>query len=405
MILISIDSLRPDHLGAYGYARDTSPRIDRLAKNGTLFIDAVSQATWTLPSVSSLFLSQYVSTHGIERPDQRIPDDARTLAEVLRDHGYDTAAFMIGVYTSRDFGMDQGFDHFVENGGKSEQKNRLILDWLRGRTRRFFAYVHYVDVHYPYVRENPYRKSYGAGYRGMVNGRQRPEQIRDQLGPEDVQHLIDLYDDGVSSMDSELGKLLSEIESLPIGADTVIILTADHGEAFFEHKRMLGHRGAPYEELIRVPLIMTGPRLPSGRIVREPVEQVDIAPTIFDLCGIPRPSSVQGQSLLPLIHEDTKHKAYTFSEYLPAELKAIRGSQWKLIADYRLQKHELFDLSTDPKEQSNVASQRGEVVEGLLGELSSFISANQANASQERAVAADVRESTKEQLRALGYVD
>ncbi|MGH7899161.1 MAG: sulfatase [Candidatus Binatia bacterium] len=404
VILISIDALRPDHLGAYGYSRDVSPSIDRFAEQGVLFADAVSQATWTLPSVASLFLSQYVSTHGTESLDTRMPDEARTLAEVLRDHGYDTAAFTIGAFTSRDYGMDQGFDHFVANGESAEKRNDEVLKWLRRGDRRFFAYVHYVDVHYPYGRKNPYRENFGAGYSGIVNGKQHPREIRDRLGPGDVQHLIDLYDNGISYADAEIGKLLSEIGRLPFGENTVLILTADHGEAFFEHRRMLGHRGIPYEELIRVPLILKGPRLPAGKKIAARVEQVDIAPTIFALCGIAQPPAAQGRSLLPLLDGEASHKPYTFSEFLPYQRRAIRGPRWKLIADYKDHQHELFDLQNDSAERRNRASDEPEVVAELLRELASFVAANQAKATATRAAVVP-RSSTQDQLRALGYVE
>jgi len=405
VILISIDALRPDHLGAYGYHRDLSPQLDSLAAQGTRFADAISQATWTLPSVTSLFLSQYVSTHGVEAADARIPGEAQTLAEVLRAHGYATAAFVIGVYTSWDFGMDQGFTHFVGDAGRAEQRVALMRQWIEGRdqAKPFFLYAHFIDVHHPYRSRNPYGEQYGVGYRGFVNGTEPLGKIAAKLAPDDLQHLIDLYDNGVAHADFHVGRFLSWLRDAGLDAATLVILTADHGEAFLEHRNMLGHRGWPYEELIRVPLLMRGPGIPAGRVVSTPVEQIDLAPTILDFCAIEPGPTMQGRSLRPLLQRAGAHKPYTYSEFLPYQLKAIRSDAWKLIADHKTGAHELFDLRADGAERRNLAAERPEVVQELLTQLSSFATANLA--WNRRPETAEVQPATREQLRALGYLD
>ncbi len=403
VIVIVVDALRPDHVAAYGYHRALSPAIDRFAAEGTLFRTAVSQATWTLPSVSSLFLSQYVDTHGIEKIDGRIPEGAETLAEVLQAHGYATGAFAIGAYTSRDFGMDQGFDFFVSEGANAESRTAAMQKWIAAQAQPFFIYAHFVDVHYPYQAQNPYRENYGAEYRGRVDGVQPFGSIAATLGREDVQHLIDLYDNGVAYADFHLGRFFAWLRTASLDQHTVVLITADHGEAFQEHARMLGHRGMPYDELIRVPLLMRGPGIAAGQAIDMPVEHIDLAPTILDLCGIEPGPAMQGHSLRPVLAGGTAPERYVFSEYLPGEIKAIRSREWKLIADYKTGQHQLFDLRADAAEQHNLAAERPKVVQQLLAELASFSAANLAVKLGEPGPAAEIGAKTREQLRALGY--
>lgn len=296
VILISVDALRPDHLGVHGYGRDLSPEIDRLAREGTRFTNAISQGTWTLPSVPSLFLSQYVSAHGIEWADGRIPDDA-----------------------------------------------------------------------------------------------------------DDLQHLADLYDNGVAYTDDHLGELFSWLRERSLDRHTVVILTADHGEAFQEHGRMLGYRGIPYEELIRVPLIVRGPGIAVGHVVEAPVEQIDVAPTVLDLCGIERGPAMQGRSLRRVLAGAAMPERFVFSELLPARSIAIRDTAWKLIADGKTGAHELFDLRAGPTEQRNLAAARPDVVKQLLSEVATFSAANAAVRRGEPPATAEIGDATREQLRALGY--
>ncbi len=414
VLVLSVDALRADHLGAYGYPRDTSPAIDALAARGTRFENAISQATWTLPSVTSLFLSQYVSTHGVEHPKHsKIPDAAETLAERMRDHGYRTGAFVMGAYTSRDFGMDQGFETFVPRAGPVAEKNDKLLRWIDGGEGRFFAYVHYVDVHHPYKEENPYRPSYGAGYQGPVNGKDKLGTWIPTMTPEGLQHLVDLYDDSVSFVDFHLGELFRALDERGLRDDTLLILTADHGEAFFEHDSMLGHRGKPFDELIRVPLIVAGPGFsrrgtngatPRGRTVEALVEAVDLAPTILEACGISPGPAMQGRSLTPLVAGGEVDKPLAFAESLPQGLSMVRDLEWKLIFESCPERRRLFHLASDPGEQTDVAKQHPAVAERMMRLLAAFRRANEALAAPEPE-GADVGDDTLHQLRALGYVD
>lgn len=405
VLVLSVDALRPDHLGAYGYPRDTSPAIDALAARGVRFENAISQATWTLPSVTSLFLSQYVSTHGVEHPrHSKIPEAAETLAERMRDHGYRTSAFVMGAYTSREFGMDQGFETFVSNAGRAAKKNDALLRWIDGGEGRFFAYVHYVDVHHPYVEANPYRQSYGAGYQGPVNGKDKLGKWVPAMTPEGLQHLVDLYDDSVSFIDNHLGELFRALDERGLRDSTLLILTADHGEAFFEHEAMLGHRGKPYGELIRVPLIVAGPGIPNGRAVETLAEAVDLAPTILDACGIPPGPAMQGRSLMPLFHGGEVDKPLAYAESLPQGLAVVRDLEWKLMFESRAGRRRLFHLASDPGEQDDVAQQHPAVVERMTRRLAVFRRANEALAAPEPEDA-EVADETLRQLRALGYIE
>jgi arylsulfatase A-like enzyme len=404
VVLIVIDALRPDHLACYGYSRELSPTIHALARRGALFRQAISQGTWTLPSVTSLFLSQYVSVHRVESVERRIADRATTLAEILRGHGYATGAFVMAGFPSAAFGMSQGFDHFRAMTGGSESMNPAIVKWLSERKRPFFLYVHYPDAHYPYRLPNPYRENYGAGYSGPADGMAPLGRLRDKLQPKDVQHLIDLYDNEISHVDFQLRTVVNALKALGLEEDTSIMLTADHGEAFLEHRKQLGHRGWPYEELVRVPLIVKGPQARAGTIVSQQVETIDLAPTILEMAGIRADANMQGHSLLPLLRGETQPASYAFSECLPLHLEAVRTERWKLIRNDESGERELYDLHEDPQERIDLAARRPALTKALGEVLLRFRQSNEALSAGREAAVANPDPKTLEQLRDLGYV-
>jgi len=407
VLLISIDSLRADHLGCYGYERPTSPSIDALAARGVRFEDVVASTSWTLPSHASLFTALPDSVHGADRSSRALPPDRLTLAERLQEEGYRTAGFWSGPYLHPLFGLGQGFDDYVgctaneyfardetlfrggapkDQGDANRQSHadvtspRVLAEverWLDGshaEQEPFFLFVHLWDVHYDFIPPPPYDTAFDPDYTGPVDGRNLGEDrstVQD-LSPRDLQHLIALYDGEIAWADHHVGLLLERVEAAT-DRETVVVLTSDHGEEFFEHGRF-GHRKTLYEESIRVPLVIAGSsRIPAGATVAEPVSLLDVAPTVLDLAGAAALPDTYGRSLLPLLSrpaESSTEASATISELRllrrDEEWLAVRTPEWKVLVERETGRTlKVFNLRADPKEERDL------IAEGILipGEL------------------------------------
>lgn len=390
VVLISVDTLRADHLGCYGHSRDTSPRLDALAAQGVRFANAFSQASWTLPSHISMMTSQYPHVHGVEQGDQALPESAMTLAEVLSAVGYQTGAIISWVYLAEQYGFDQGFDRFKEllppphlvdsattASFKAEQVTDHAIRWLERRhTKPFFLFVHYFDPHIDYEPPAPFDRMFDPDYQGEANGtfdwlykfikgvHHEPETIQ----PRDLQHVIALYDGEIRYTDTHLGRLFDAIDRT-LGLDrTLIVFTSDHGEELNEHGSMEGHQWTLYEEVVRVPLIF---RLPGGagadRVVTTPVELIDLPTTILSLLNVAPPTLFQGhdRSRLLTAPAPVGEPAIVFGEIRRYNRKQyVRNARYKLIHTDDIGTnargipvtpgYELFDLLNDPGEQHNI---------------------------------------------------
>lgn len=420
-VLVVVDALRPDDLGAYGCARATSPGLDRLAASGALFSRAFAQSSWTLPSLATLMTSLYPSVHGamqspgegdwgarLERgalalgPGQRLDASRRTLAETLRAAGWATAGFVGGAFPRAAFGFDKGFDVWRE----ANLVDELLPDARRfvraHRDGGFFLYLHAMGVHAPYAA--PPR--WDADYRGSVDGSTRTFALVDQgklrLSPRDLAHLRARYDDGVTWVDRGLGALFDELRAAGLLDSTLVVVTADHGEAFLEHGR-LGHGDTLYDELLRVPLIARAPGLAARRI-DEPVGLVDVAPTILDWLGAPPLPAAQGRSLLPLLRGGRIKDNPLVAQ--GRRFDALRSGRWKLIAREGAAE-QLYDLVADPGETVNVIEKRPDERTRLEALLRSW-RAQAAKAARALpalgAARPDLPAEAREKLEAAGYL-
>ncbi|MFB0562463.1 MAG: sulfatase-like hydrolase/transferase, partial [Candidatus Lokiarchaeia archaeon] len=370
IILISIDALRADHLSCYGYHRNTSPYIDQLAREGVLFKNGFSQATWTLPSHASIFLSQYVWRHKIDDKKKRMGNSNVTLAEILRNENYITAAFVGGGYVVPKFGFSQGFDIYFQAQPKWKTLGQMgsyqdrVFCWLEKHQRkRFFLFLHTNDVHCPYNPPGDYHDLYTEGYQDhqALDKKIARELYKLVLTKEELLYLLDLYDGEITYVDDQLGELFEKLEQLGIDDNTIIIITADHGEAFKEHDK-LGHWDEPYIEEVHVPLIMRGPGIPKNRIYENYVQHIDIVPTILEILNIPQRKEMQGRSLLPLMNNceiEEDFKTYSFGQCYPQQpcSTSLRTKEWTYIMNHN-GPHELYDRLNDPKEQNNIIEKR-----------------------------------------------
>ena len=444
ILLISIDTLRADHLGCYGYGRPTSPNIDGLAKKGVLFENAFSPASWTLPGHMSIFTSLYPSFHKLEarRGNLRLDSSEQTIAELLKDVGYRTASFVTHPYLAAKWGFDQGFDlYFMQQPivRAAEQTESVIgwLDWHVFHERRglepsgFFLFVHYMDPHETYSAPQPFRDRYTGDYEGHL----RPEDHlvtmfleQDFRSQADYQYVLALYDGEISYVDDEIGRLLDSFDDVGLLASTVIALTSDHGEEFKEHSGM-GHKTTIYAEQLQVPLIITNPaRITAGQRVSSQASLVDIYPTLVGLIGEEIPAQAQGIDLGQFFtrastYDERRVKPERTSESPPqfAELgplgyswegpfdkRAIRTDRYKLILNYEQGPKELFDIRTDPREQHNLyPSMRNDAeIRDLERRLTAFIEAGAAyNPDARDRNKIEVDQKIRQQLRALGYAE
>jgi arylsulfatase A-like enzyme len=427
VLLLSIDTLRADRLGTYGYARPTSPTLDqRLTTGGVVFEHAWSQSPKTTPSHMTMLTSLYPSVHGVALwdgtgPAPSLSPRVHTLAEALKDAGYATAAFTAGGHMHRDRGFVQGFDLFKHG----DQLTRLT-DFLAARPRRpFFAFFHTYQVHDPYVPppevasafvSDPVPAIAAAVERvlaGVDGWTQAHKLFWAPVNPGDrrhVRHVSDLYDAGIRRMDdATLTTILDALDTQGIANDTLVVFTSDHGEAFQEHGSFLHEDLSP--EVLHVPLVLRLPgRLPAGRRVTAPVGLVDLAPTILDLVGLPGLPDAQGVSIADLARgapDDAGPRA-VFAEFsLPGRsYEAIRRDGLTVVRDRDTVR--AWNAVADPGEHAALESPSDERTHALRAELDRWHAANLRLAKTLGPRAGDEvapSPETVDQLRALGYVE
>jgi arylsulfatase A-like enzyme len=352
LLLISIDTCRADHLKCYGYSPDTSPHLDQLAKEGVLFENLTSASSWTVPSHMSMFTSLYPSVHGVETFKVRLGEGVPTLAQRLAESGYVTAAFVTGPMLNRRYGFNRGFqlyDDFSANptfgqrGGISNvATNPVITDlgtqWLKKHSQEsFFLFLHYWDCHYDYIPPAPYDRKFDPDYKGKEHGRYiyfREDELTAHISAVDLAHLAALYDGEIAYTDEHVGKFLQLLQDLGLSDKTLVIVLADHGEAFLEHGK-LTHGNSLYEEALHVPLIMRLPGvIPAGKRVVGNVSHVDLMPTALGLLHLAGPEQIQGTDLSPVILSDKpvpERLIYSELAFNGYNLTAVRWGNRKLL--------------------------------------------------------------------------
>lgn len=397
VILISIDSLRADHLGCYGYDQPTSPNIDRLAATGVRFDRAYATSPWTLPSHASMFTGLYADTHGVYSANSALKKDATTLPAVLRKAGYQTAAVVCAPLLKKRYGLHHGFELYdVELIGANAKKARAVkvgpsvtkkaLAWLDGRGEKpFFLFLHYWDPHYDYNPPQKYVDLFDPDYEGKEDGIGIYERtdINPSMDPRDLKHLVALFDGEIRYTDDAVGTLLAGLAERGLDRNTAVLLVADHGEEFLEHG-WKGHTRTCYEELIRIPFIARVPWLEKGpAVVDDPVSLVDIFPTVLSLLGRPREGlKLQGSDLGRAIAQGASlpQRSLTAETRQGEPVPRGKGYRWSALLTkdshklHRLGRGtdvrwNLFELATDPGEQRDLANEKTELRDKLATEL------------------------------------
>lgn len=389
VILVVADSLRADHLSCYDYVRETSPNIDEFASEGALFSWSISQARWTLESFTSFLSSLHPITHRVSSGDSPPLDDCwETLPEVLSDNGFKTVAFSNGPpFNSPDYQGDI-FDEFYSDDEIDEgELNDEITDWLGDNSdESFFMMIHYASPHSPYDAPEPYGDMYLGDEHYLADiYPDAPEVCEDSEWGEDgcigsaiaedgildIDHYVAEYDAEVTYLDSEFQNLLDELEGLGIKDDTLIILTADHGEVFAKHNIYLEHDWF-YDDTLHVPLIMRHPEFIDPIVIDPQVQSIDIMPTVLEAAGIEGPDTMQGNSLWLLFNGKSKNDTNVFSNESDW-VASVRNDNWKLIKEIYTGAVELFNLNNDPHELSDVSDTNPGVVAALEAEIQDYV--------------------------------
>ena len=377
VILITSDTLRADHLGCYGYARNTSPRIDALARTSTLFLDCTSAANSTNPSFSSMHSGTFVKTHGVVALSTfgyRLADSLETLAELLADEGYVTVAAVSAHHLAGELsGLGQGFHHYfdVEDPAINKQPapvtNGKVLPLLRtlysgkDRTDRpLFLWMHYFDPHSPY---DPPQE----GLDQVLEGEETPRG--------DLEELIARYDGEIAFMDRAIGELIDALDEAGIYDQALVMFTADHGENLGEHGEVATHAHL-YEQVVRVPLLIRLPGQKEGRTVSAPVQTVDLHPTVAAFLGRAEEirDQVEGRDIGPLLSGPiAPGDRLVYSEGSSFKERMVRSGSHKLTYDVRRDAYELFDLQRDKGELTDLSRQSPAIRDELAEALNSFV--------------------------------
>jgi arylsulfatase A-like enzyme len=417
LLLVVVDCLRADHLGVYGYERPTSPELDALAAQGVTFRDAYAQAFWTRPSVPTLLTGLYPSEHGLlawEKDEQgkivgpALSPAVETLAERLRSAGYRTALLAEQVQLSRRFALDQGFDLYDADGGEAANVNRALgrfLDGARGDRPPFFAYLHYLEVHWPYCPPRGPRGRFDPGTSDIdfcYGWRELRQRILDGevvLDAGDRAAMVARYDEEILGVDWWLGRLFEDLARRGLWDETLVIVTADHGEEFFEHGK-IGHENDLWDELLHVPLIVKPPAAwpgARGTTVDALVETRQVAATLLEAAGA-SPTS-EGSLVAWLTGGEAEARGYVVAESRAAV--AVRTDEAKLLVRRQGGDVELYDLRSDPGEQRDVAAERPADVARLRALLAAWRRELEIVPPQARELDAAAREG----LATLGYLD
>lgn len=430
IVLLVIDTIRPDHLSVYGYAHDTSPFLAELARKGTTFENTYSASSWTSPAMASLMTSTYPFQNGVvlnlhsidliqkqkvEIEINRIPEEVETLSEMLQRAGYRTFGLSDNINVSARMGFDAGFDRFqTENYIGAAGLSDIAREWggeLHDGDSPFFLYLHYMDPHAPYKRHRrlPWFDQFVED-RSDVSAADAEKPLRMVKGQR-TPVLEVAYDAEIRYLDEELRKLFIDLDILD---NTLIIVVGDHGEEFWEHGKS-GHSHSLYDELLRVPFFLYGPGsgVPQGLEVGGDAALLDIVPTVAGRIGIEPHRSVQGKNLWPVIRKKKSVERRTLFAHLVRKKEEIPGSkdvtlfgvitpESKLIHS-TLAPPKLFDRSSDPLEKNNLATGGQRTVDSLIALFDLIQKAGPLFEAESTAVTLDSAEI--EHLRALGYIN
>ena len=413
VVLYVVDTVRADRLGAYGYEKPTSPRLDAFAQSAILFENAYAQSSWTRPAVASLFTGLLPPAHRTVGRRSVLPEEATTLTEILSANGYEGLGLVRNPNVGAAFGFSQGFARFRSEDRERDEtmldRVRLWLDERQAAEGPFFLYLHAIDPHGPYSPAREFEQMFDAGgapthYR-TVN--YLLQLNRGEVEPDGgtAEAMSRLYDAEVAQNDRAFGQLLDELDARGLAGDTAVIYVSDHGEEFEEHGRW-EHGVSLYEEVLRIPFVMRLPGIAPRRI-ETPAQHVDLLPTLLAYLGIEAPAT-DGRDLL----SEPKRGADPPDIYAHLDVDNHRSStvirgHYKLVLPQSPSQGSgpmLFDLEADRDERENLAPSRPEIVRRMMELLAGRGLAGEVEPAVELEDD-QIDEDLRRRLRALGYVD
>lgn len=404
VIFICIDTLRADHLGVYGYERDTSPSIDQLAKSGVVFANVTSQSSWTKTSTATFLTSNYEMLGRVKSEEDKLPLEVNTLAEILKNNGYATGAIIANPWLLPQFAFDQGFDYYNSSYVADETQRRINVEDItkyinENKNNKFFLYLHFMDVHNPYRPPAPYNTMF-AEETGRFIYRNGPMKIN----KDDFDKTMGLYDGEIRFLDEKINKIMMYLEEQKLADNTIVVINSDHGDEFMEHGGM-GHGTTLYEELLRVPLIIVhkGNSYMKGSIINSRVRNIDILPTILDMLNISPVTDIDGISLLPLIKGDKWVSSPSISSVMALNtadrIIALSADNYKYIYNKSKKLSELFDLEKDAGEKNNLFETMPDIAQKMHNEMQYLVSDFGKDRSK-----TSINKETLESLKSLGYM-
>jgi arylsulfatase A-like enzyme len=419
IILITLDASRPDHFSCYGYGRPTTPNIDRLAEESLVFTNAFAQVPATRFSVPTMVTGLSFINHQVSTDDSMLADEATTLAEHLKGAGYRTACFSATPNNSTIFGLEQGYDEFHQLWTEYSQDesmdphllSSLAVDWLErnGSSGPVHLQLHFVPPHAPYCPAPRFDLFTDPSYAGPFDGHPPsilwPEEGRRKPRTSDLEHMIASYDGNLRAADDAVLQVLRALQDRPRWDNTVVLITSDHGEAFFEHGEM-DHNKTVYDEMLRVPFIL---RLQSGMMPEKVdldrlVTLEDIVPTLLATASLPPDMELDGINLLaePRTARDSDERILVTQTAQRRPTRGLRSLRWKIIVT-NFGHGEFYDLDRDPGERTNLRFDRNtDFLEAGALLIQRFSAAPLLPKKYRRE---HVEKRDREMLEALGYVN
>jgi arylsulfatase len=422
LVLISIDCLRADHVGAYGYSFPTTPEIDAVAREATVFENAFATASWTLPSHMSMLTGLVPSLHGATKWE-KLSSTVDYLPELLSRSRYRTAGVVSWVYLSQIYGFERGYDSYrvLDQPQASEVVDRAIEELHRGRGAPQFLFAHIIEPHYPYAPRMEDLDRVGGRPRDISTLHDLVHGGNVTDDPRLIEEIIRLYDAEIAAGDRELGRLFREMKTLGLWENALVVITADHGEAFLDHGHWQ-HSQTLYDELTRVPLIVKWPGQAEPARESTPVSLVDLYVTFAEAAGIdvggdgsgalarrsltanPRPG--EARTLLSEVSWRSPKGSYmkvALRSQGKKYIVTLSGPPGDDLGVTKVEKEELYDVAADPRERENLLSRDAESANRFRAELRAFLDSARAARALRKGDAVELDQETLEKLRSLGY--
>lgn len=436
IVIVVMDTVRRDHLSCYDYKRATTPNLESLSRQARTYLNAYSTSGWTNPAHASLFTGLYPVVHQTTQENEAMGPDLFTLAEVLKVNGYSTVGIVENPQLSQERNFNQGFDEYIETWKLPDAEKwgeehflNILRNSLEGSEgeKPFFLFVNFISPHSPYYDQHQFSKKFVSDTSIPINSNMWRSFFLGEktFTPEEINHIVELYDSQIYYVDYLIGRMMDLLKSRNVWDNTIFIVASDHGEHFLEHG-LMDHVFSLYEPLTKIPLIIYYPTLFNpGSIEMQPVQLVDIFPTILNILEIdPESYFTQGENLLALSTEKERdifgeyyfprqvfrcfqdnHKLEIFDRYR-RRLKFVISGDYKLIWSSQGD-HELYNLKLDPDEKRNLAEAMDyqEVRESLLVKISQFNDGyDMSSFSENSTFSSPLEESTRNKLRTLGYL-